>query len=79
MTERARTPEEVRQEGLDVLLERLGPADTIRFLQQFGSGRGDYTAERGKWLGKLSVEEVLRSIEERERGAGGGAAGTPAA
>jgi hypothetical protein len=60
-------------------LERLGPADTIRFIQQFSGGRGDYTKERGQWLGQLSVEEVLRSIEERERRASGGTAGAPAA
>lgn len=47
MTDRAPLPEEVRQEGLSALLERLGPADAIRFIQQFSPGRGDYTTERG--------------------------------
>ncbi len=37
---------EVRQIGLAVLLERLGPVGMARFLQQFETGYGDYTAER---------------------------------
>jgi len=36
---------QVNQEGIRVLMKSLGPADAIRFLQQFDPGYGDYTAE----------------------------------
>lgn len=42
--------EEVRRRGLEALARELGPAGLIRFLQQFESGSGDYTAERASWL-----------------------------
>jgi hypothetical protein len=55
-----RTLDEVRQEGLEALRERLGRADTIRFLQQFELGRGDYAEERHQWADGLSLEEIER-------------------
>jgi hypothetical protein len=42
--------EEIRQRGIEALAQALGPAGMIRFLQQFETGRGDYTAERHGWL-----------------------------
>lgn len=35
---------------MEALLERLGPVGMIRFIQQFETGRGDYTKEREQWL-----------------------------
>ena len=32
----------------------------VRFLQQFETGQGDYTAERHTGLGKLTVRELGR-------------------
>ena len=58
---------QIRDEGISVLTESLGPVDTIRFLQQFDLGHGDYTAERHRILGNPSVEEVLRKIKARRR------------
>jgi hypothetical protein len=39
-------PAELRRRGVEVLVRELGYADAMRFLQQFGAGGGDYTAER---------------------------------
>ena len=51
-----RTLNEVRQEGLEALRERLGRADMIRFLQQFETGSGDYARERHEWeIGRAHV------------------------
>jgi hypothetical protein len=55
-----RTLDEVRQEGLQALRERLGRADMIRFLQQFETGSGDYTRERHEWLDKLTLDDIER-------------------
>jgi hypothetical protein len=40
------TLEQIRKVGLDLLNERLGAVDTVRFIQQTETGWGDYTAER---------------------------------
>ena len=57
------TPQDIRREGLQALLERLGPAGTIRFLQQYEPGHGDYTAERHKWLDNLTIDEILGELD----------------
>jgi len=56
---------EIRRQGYQALLERLGPAGTFRFMRQYGPGRGDYTAERHQWLGDLTLEDIGRSIKSR--------------
>ena len=56
------TFDEIRIEGLKALERRLGPQGMIRFLQQFETGRGDYTKERHKWLKGISVESLAEKI-----------------
>lgn len=53
------TMEEIRTAGLEALAERLGTVGMIRFLQQFHTGKGDYTRERGKLLAGLTIQEIL--------------------
>ncbi|HYW12500.1 MAG TPA: hypothetical protein VE871_11085 [Longimicrobium sp.] len=50
--------EEIRRVGLDALARELGPVGTVRFLQQFETGSGDYTAERAGLPGAPSVAEL---------------------
>ncbi|HEY9820796.1 MAG TPA: hypothetical protein V6D35_08445 [Candidatus Sericytochromatia bacterium] len=40
-------------------------ADTIRFIQYFSPGKGDYTKERHQWLDKISLEDVLAEMKQR--------------
>lgn len=37
--------------------------DTIRFLNQFSVGRGDYTKERDSWLGGISMDDAIDQIK----------------
>ena len=53
-----RTLDEVRREGLEALRERLGRADMVRFLQQFETGRGDYSKERHEWVDRVTLEDI---------------------
>ena len=62
-----RSLDEVRQEGLDALRQRLGRADMIRFLQQFETGHGDYAQERHAWVDQVTVDE-LESLASRGDG-----------
>jgi hypothetical protein len=59
-----RTLDEVRQEGLDALRDRLGRADMIRFLQQFETGNGDYARERQGWVDQSSLDEIERANDQ---------------
>jgi hypothetical protein len=58
------TQEQIRTRGLQALLRDLGPVDTARFLQQFESGKGNYTQERHMWLDGLTLDDVAQGVQE---------------
>jgi hypothetical protein len=61
-----KTLHQVQQEGLEVLVERLGPADAIRFLQIYDMGSGDWTKDRKKYLEK-DPEKLIKNIMDRRK------------
>lgn len=63
MIDKTLTIPELRRAGLEALRERLGPAGTIRFLQLFDPGVGDYTQDRAAWLDDLTVDQISRDID----------------
>jgi len=58
---------EIRTIGFEALLRELGPAGAIRFIQQYETGRGDYTRDRKKLLPKKSVREIGREIMKQRQ------------
>ena len=42
-----KTLDQIWREGLQALRKKLGVAGTIRFLQQFNAGNGDYDDDKG--------------------------------
>ena len=68
MTTTYLTLSEIRAIGFEALLRELGPAGTVRFIQQYETGRGDFTHDRRKWLPKKSVHEIGKQIvKERKK------------
>ena len=57
------TDEEIIQRGLDVLLRELGLVGYIRFMRHFAKGSGDYSVDRHEWLDKLSLDEIMHTID----------------
>ena len=66
MTNRSQTANDIRRAGIAALTGALGPVQTIRFLQQFDLGSGDYTAERAKLLGNPTVEDLLGELKAKK-------------
>ena len=64
MNIRDMTDTEVYELGLEILLDKLGRAGTIRFLGQCEPPTGDYTAERHKWLDGLDMETIMQGIQD---------------
>jgi len=65
-----KTLDQIRQEGLAALRQRLGRAGMIRFLQQFDLGHGDYAKERHEWTDRTSLtdlKELVRKTRKRRR------------
>jgi hypothetical protein len=55
---------EITTTAIRVLCREIGPVNTARFLNQFSTGSGDYTAERDAVLGNPTVEELLAELKE---------------
>ena len=45
----------------------LGRARPARFLQHFETGKGDYTREREKELGKLTMSELRQRVRRGKK------------
>lgn len=56
---------QLRIRGLEALIKALGPVGMVRFLQQFDTGAGDYTKERVNFIKQMSLEQIIKAIEER--------------
>jgi hypothetical protein len=63
----AKTLNEIRIQGFEVLVKNLGPADAIRFIQSYSHGNGDYTKERKAWLEKDFDKVVTGILEHRKK------------
>lgn len=64
MNIRNMTDTEIYELGLEILLDKLGHAGTIRFLEQCEPATGNYTEERHQWLDGLDMETIMQGIQE---------------
>ena len=56
---------EVTQRATSVRIRAIGVVDTIRFLNQFRVGAGNYTAEREHLFKGMSVKDIVEDIKAR--------------
>ena len=54
---------ELNRRATDALVREVGIANTLRFLNQFRIGSGDYTAERDQLFSDMSVKDIIREIK----------------
>lgn len=60
---------QITQEAIQLLYQKLGIVDTVRFLNQFTTGFGDYTAERDALFADVTLDDMLSNINlERKKG-----------
>jgi hypothetical protein len=67
MSATATTLNDINIKAIALLSSKLGTADTIRFLNQFTTGFGDYTEERKKVFDKMSLDDIVTEIKERRK------------
>ena len=53
---------EVTDHAIHVLANEMGVADTVRFLNQFLTGSGNYTEERAALFADASLDDLLAEI-----------------
>jgi hypothetical protein len=54
---------EITQQAIEVLFKEVGVANTIRFLNQFSTGYGNYTEERENLFEDLTLNEILAQLK----------------
>ena len=59
---------DITQQALALLTKELGVANTVRFLNQFSPGYGDYTMERDALFADLTLDEILAAISKSVKG-----------
>jgi hypothetical protein len=63
MNTETRPISEINCQATHILFKEMGVVDTIRFLNQFSVGRGDYTKERVNWLGEIALDDAISQIK----------------
>ncbi|MAU01176.1 MAG: hypothetical protein CL608_28870 [Anaerolineaceae bacterium] len=58
---------QITQEAIQILYEKLGIVDTVRFLNQFTIGYGDYTAERDALFADITLDDILTNIKRKRK------------
>ena len=56
---------EITQEAIKVLFQTVGIVNTVRFINQFTTGYGNYTEEREALFGDRTLDEVITEIKQR--------------
>lgn len=65
MTVQLKPLSEVNHQAIRVLSKQLGIVDTIRFVNQFTTGHGNYTDERDELFGHLTLNDIVTAIENK--------------
>lgn len=65
MTIQLKPLSEVNHQAIRLLSEKLGVADTFRFVNQFTTGHGNYTEERDALFDYLTLDDIVSAIENK--------------
>lgn len=57
---------EVTQEAIRILCKEIGLVDTVRFVNQFTVGYGNYTEERAQLFADLTLDDIVTEIKRRK-------------
>jgi hypothetical protein len=63
MTVKVKPLAEVTQEAIRVLIQELGPANTVRFVNQFTVGYGNYTEERQQLFAGMTLDDIVSDVK----------------
>ena len=56
---------EITQTALKVLYREIGVINTVRFINQFTTGYGDYTKEREQLYAHLTLDDIVTEIKRQ--------------
>ena len=64
MKAQAKSLNEITREAIELLSREMGVANTLRFLNQFTTGYGNYTEEREKLFAQAPLDDILTAIKQ---------------
>jgi len=67
MTVMTRPLAEITQEAIGILCREMGVVNTVRFVNQFIIGYGNYTEEREALFEDMSLDEIIVEIRRTRR------------
>ena len=67
MTVETKPLAEITREAIRVLCKKIGLANTLRFVNQFTTGYGDYTEERKKLYADMTVDGIVSAMKRKRR------------
>lgn len=56
----------ITHEAITLLYQKLGVVDTVRFLNQFTNGFGNYTEERHALFANKTLDEIIDEIKQSQ-------------
>ena len=65
MTTPMKSLNEVNHQAIRLLSEQIGIVNTVRFVNQFTTGHGNYTDERDALFGHLTLDDIVTAIENK--------------
>ncbi len=60
----ARPLTEITEDALKVLYKELGVVDTLRFINQFTAGYGNYTEDREQLFADVTLDDLIAQIKQ---------------
>lgn len=70
MAKKLLTEQELRQQAVRALADRLGPVDALRFLALVSREPFDYQQWRKEYFSRFSVDELLKEVRNHHGGKG---------
>jgi len=56
---------EITREAIRVLCKEIGLVNTVRFINQFTTGYGNYTEEREQLFADMTLDNIISEIKRR--------------
>jgi hypothetical protein len=58
-------PADLNHTAIQLLVQSIGIVNTIRFINQFTTGYGNYTVDRDELLSSWTVDDVVNAIQNK--------------
>jgi hypothetical protein len=62
-----RTAAQLAADGFAAIVQKLGMADAVRYVQLYHQGAGDYTRERHEWLDDVSHDQIVNFMARTDK------------